>query len=188
MWAAAMQAPPALPLGKGPFRSRPRSLLDLHTAERLRPDGMERWHPCRTCAPRRPSPHPFWLLPPMFASGARSAWQQHPLTLGPGGMLLLALRLRQVLRTAAVRNQGEELAGCPAVEVQLLHCPLLAQHDVAAGNQVPVRAQSTLRPVCCALGPARGSCSSRPGLPRALDGRKYGTAGPDPATPQWWPS
>lgn len=60
-----------------------------------------------------------------------------PLTLGPGGTFLLPLRRGQALRAAAAGDQREELGSGLAVQVQLLDCPLLAQHDVAAGDQVP---------------------------------------------------
>lgn len=97
------------------------------------------------------------------------------LTLGPGGVLLLALRRGQTLRVAAAGDQRQEFAGSLAVEVWLFHRPLLAQHDMTAGDQVPGRrgrgrgAQRATpwRRTPCAQRPTRGSCCSRNGQPMA---------------------
>lgn len=59
-------------------------------------------------------------------------------TPGPGGGLLVPVAgWRGAFGPAAARDEGQELGRCLAVDVQVPHRPLLAQHHMAAGQQVP---------------------------------------------------
>lgn len=59
-------------------------------------------------------------------------------TPGPGGGLLIPIAGRRgALRPAAARDERQELSRCLPVDVQVPHGPLLAQHHMAAGQQVP---------------------------------------------------
>lgn len=83
------------------------------------------------------------------------AWRLQYRTLGPGGVLLLPVRRRQALGTAAPRDEGEELGSRLPIDVQVPDRPLLAQHDMAAGQQVPGGRQG------CTWGPPVGYTHAR---------------------------
>lgn len=84
--------------------------------------------------------------------GSRLDGAQRPQyhTLGPGGVLLLPVGRRQALGAAAPRDEGEELGSRLPIDVQVPDRPLLAQHDMAAGQQVPGGRQG------CTWGPPVG--------------------------------
>lgn len=83
-------------------------------------------------------PWGWWGGAQLQAGVWRGSEEQQWHTPGPGGGLLIpVLGQWGALRPAAARDEGQELGRCLPVDVQVPHCPLLAQHHVAAGQQVP---------------------------------------------------